>query len=118
MFSIQVTCRDYEAQLAASDPTADAQQQRVRQLYHRQLQVPLADGAKSLQSYRAWEAKLAGATQPAQVPGHVEQGFQKAQQTVSVRHEHEAMVAPDKVADENLLAAFLAYIKFEEVRLI
>lgn len=115
LFSIQVTCRDHEAQLAAAQPSADAQQQRVRQLYHRQLLVPLADGPQTLQSYREWEAQLPGASQPAQVPAHIQQGFQKAQQAVSLRREHEAMVAPDKAADENLLAAFLAYIKYEEV---
>ena len=114
LFSIQVTCREYEAQLAAAKPT-DAQQQRVRQLYQRQLLVPLADAAQTLQGYRDWEAKLAGAAQPPQIPDHVEQGFQKAQQDVSLRSQHEAMVAPDKPADENLLAAFLAYIKYEEV---
>lgn len=115
LFSIQVTCRGYEAQLAAADPTADAQEQRVRQLYQRQLLVPLADAAHTLQGYRHWEAQLAGAAQPPQIPNHVEQGFKKAQQAVSLRSEHEAMVAPNKPADENLLAAFLAYIKYEEV---
>lgn len=101
-------------QLAAADPTAEAQQQRVRQLYHRQLLVPLADAAPTLQAYREWEASLQGDAHPVQVPDHVEQGFKKAQQAVSLRSEHEAMVAPDKPADENLLAAFLAYIKYEE----
>lgn len=115
LFSIQVTCREYEVQLAAADPTAEAQQQRVRQLYHRQLLVPLADAAPTLQAYREWEASLQGDAHPVQVPDHVEQGFKKAQQAVSLRSEHEAMVAPDKPADENLLAAFLAYIKYEEV---
>lgn len=115
LFSIQVTCREYEAELAAADPASDAQQQRVRQLYHRQLLVPLADAAQTLQSYREWEAQLPGAKQPAQIPGHVEQGYKRAQQAVTLRSEHEAMVAPDKPADETLLAAFLAYVKYEQV---
>lgn len=115
LFSLQVTCREYEEQLAAAEPISDAQLQRVRQLYHRQLQVPLADAAQTMQAYKTWEASLPGAKQPAQVPSHVEQGFTKAQQAVSLRREHEAMVAPIKPADENLLAAFLAYVKYEEV---
>lgn len=115
LFSIQVTCREHEAELAAADPASDAQQQRVRQLYHRQLLVPLADAAPTLQSYREWEAQLPGAEQPRQIPEHVEKGYQRAQQAVNVRSEHEAMVAPDKPADETLLAAFLAYIKYEKV---
>ncbi|KAL3153941.1 hypothetical protein ABBQ32_013502 [Trebouxia sp. C0010 RCD-2024] len=114
--SLWNTYREHEAQLAAADPTADTQQQRVGQLYQRQLLVPLADAAQTLQGYRQWEAQLAGATQPPQVPDHVEQGFKKAQQAVSLRSEHEAMVASDKPADENLLAAFLAYIKYEEAK--
>ena len=115
LFSIQVTCREHEAELAAADPTSDAQQQRVRQLYHRQLLVPLADAAQTLQSYHEWEAQLPGAAQPAHTPDHVEKGFKKAQQAVDARSEHEAMVASDKPADETLLAAFLAYIKYEQV---
>ena len=118
LFSIQVTCREHEAELAAADSTSDAQQQRVRQLYHRQLLVPLADAAHTLQRYRKWEAQLPGAAQPAHVPDHVEKGFKKAQQAVNLRSEHEAMVAPGKPADETLLAAFLAYIKYEQVCVI
>lgn len=115
LFSIQVTCREHEAELAAAEPAADAQQQRVRQLYQRQLLVPLADADQTLQSYREWEAQLSGAAQPVHIPDHVEKGFKKAQQAVNLRSEHEAMVAPDKPADETLLAAFLAYIKYEQV---
>ena len=53
---------------------------------------------------------------PVQLPGHIQQGFQKAQQAVGLRSQHEGMVAADKPADEDLLAAYLAYIKYEEVR--
>lgn len=53
---------------------------------------------------------------PAQLPGHLQQGFQKAQQAVSLRSQHESLVAADRPADEDLLAAYLAYIKYEEVR--
>ena len=114
LFSIQVHCRQFEVQLLARDSTSDVQLQRVRQLYHRQLLVPHADADQTMQSYLQWEASLPGAQQH-KVPQHVEQGFQKAQQAVSIRSEHEAMVAAGKPADENLLAAFLAYIKYEEV---
>ena len=117
LFSIQVACREYEAQLAATDPTADVQLQRVRQLYHRQLLVPLADSTQTRQSCVDWESSLPGAKHPSQLPSHIEQGFQKAQQAVHLRLEHEATVAPGKPADETLLASFLAYIKYEEVGL-
>ena len=117
MFSLQVTCREAEQQLLASDTSSDSQQQRVRQLFHRQLLVPLTEGPSTLQSYQDWEGSLPTAPQPFQVPAHVQQGYQKAQQAVGMRKQHEAMTAVDKPADEELLAAFLAYIKFEEVNL-
>lgn len=115
LFSLQVTCREAEQQLLASDPQSDAQQQRVRQLFHRQLLVPLAEGPTTMQAYKDWETSLPDAKQPFLVPAHLQQGFQKAQQAVSLRAQHEAMTAANKPADEDLLAAYLAYIKFEEV---
>lgn len=115
LFSIQVTCREAEQQLLASDPASDSQQQRVRQLFHRQLLVPMAEGPTALQAYEDWESSLPGAQQPFKLPAHVQQGFLKAQQAVSLRAQHEAMTAAGKIADEELLAAFLAYVKFEEV---
>lgn len=115
LFSIQVICREAEQQLLASDPHSDTQQHRVRQLFHRQLLVPLTNGPATLQAYKQWESALPDAQQPFQVPAHVQQGYQKAQQAVGLRTQHEAMTAADKPADENLLAAFLAYVTFEEV---
>ena len=98
LFSVQVHCRQSEVQLLAQKPS-DAQPLRIRQLYQRQLQTPLADGKQTMQEYLKWEASLPSTQQSPQVPQHVEQGFQKAQQAVSIRSEHEAMVAPDKPAD-------------------
>lgn len=44
--------------LLARDTEDVKQQQRVRALFHRQLQVPLADGAATLAACQAWETKL------------------------------------------------------------
>lgn len=66
LVSIQVTCRDVEQQLLASDPTSETQLQRVRQLFQRQLLVPLAQGPSTLQAYKAWEASLPAAQQVCQ----------------------------------------------------
>ena len=51
-------CREWEVSLLARDPEDAKQQQRVRALFHRQLQVPLADGAATLAACQAWETKL------------------------------------------------------------
>lgn len=51
-------CREWEASLLAKDASDEKQQGRVRSLFHRQLQVPLADGEETLAAYRAWETSL------------------------------------------------------------
>ncbi len=48
--------RDSETSLLAADPADEKQRERVRSLWQRQLQVPLADSADTLEQYRAWEA--------------------------------------------------------------
>ncbi len=50
------------AQLAA-DPGDEQQQGRVRALFHRQLQVPLADGTDTLREYQSWESTHGSASQ-------------------------------------------------------
>ena len=50
--------RESEASLLAADPADEKQRERVRSLWQRQLQVPLADSAETLEQYRAWEAGL------------------------------------------------------------
>lgn len=42
----------------AQNLTDEKQQARVRSLFHRQLQVPLADGAAALAAYQTWETSL------------------------------------------------------------
>ena len=52
----------------------------------------------------------------AQVPEHVQRGYEKAQAAVALRKANEAAVAPGKVADSELLAAYMAYTKLEEAQ--
>ena len=49
--------RRFEEELYEEQPTPE-QAERVRALFHRQLAVPLADGAETLAEYKAWEQGL------------------------------------------------------------
>ena len=49
--------RRFEEELYEEQPTPE-QAERVRVLFHRQLAVPLADGAETLAEYKAWEQGL------------------------------------------------------------
>lgn len=49
--------RDFELQLESEGAGGDKHTERVRQLFHRQLQVPLADGPAVMEGYKAWEEK-------------------------------------------------------------
>lgn len=51
-----------------------------------------------------------------QIPDHVQKGHSKAQSVVAVRRASEAAVAAGKVADSELLAAYMAYVKLEEAQ--
>ncbi len=41
--------------MLAAGAGGDKQSQRVRSLYHRQLQVPLAEGPAAMAAYKEWE---------------------------------------------------------------
>ncbi|KAL4858071.1 Squamous cell carcinoma antigen recognized by T-cells 3 [Chlorella vulgaris] len=102
----------YERGLLEADPK-EAQAERVRSLWTRQLQVPLADGADTLAAYTAWERDTRG-EQGWQVPAVLQAGYAKAQHAAELRQPYEASVASGKPATADLLAAYMAYIKVEE----
>lgn len=53
---ITLLCRSYE-QSVAEQSSDEKQLERVRSLYHRQLQLPNPQAAELLQEYETWEAK-------------------------------------------------------------
>ena len=79
--------------------------------------MPLADGDALLAALRAWEACLPEGL-AADMPEHVERARARAAAAAAARRAHEAAVAPERPADTDLLAAYMAYIKLEEVRAI
>ena len=110
-----VPYREHEQGVLGKGQGGDKQQQRVRQLFHRQLLVPLQDGEDTMAKYQAWEAGVAGSAQPAAVPTHVQKGYNAAQKAVQLRQEYEVAVSPEKGADAAVLEGYMAYIKFEQV---
>lgn len=76
------------------------------------LQVPLMGNSEVYKAYQEWEASLA---QSQDIPAHVKKGYEKAQAAVELRIAHEQAVAPGRPADNDLLAAYMAYINLEEV---
>ena len=87
------------------------------------VQVPLAAGPETLVEYKAWQAEHMATEESndaaplqSELPVHVRKGYDKAQELVKMRRACEAAVAGDKAVDTELLAAFMAYIKLEEVR--
>lgn len=76
------------------------------------MQVPLLDNEETLKAYESWEAEQ---SKPQSLPAHVRSQYEKAQAAVQQRHSHEEAVAPDKAANEELLAAYMSYIRLEQV---
>jgi hypothetical protein len=75
-------------------------------------QVPLVGNTEVLAAYQDWEDKQQNTQE---LPAHVEKGYDKAQAAVKLRQAHEEAVASGKVANAELLAAYMAYINLEEV---
>ena len=78
--------------------------------------MPLLSGPDTLAKYQQWHAQSSLHDSPAELPAHMRKGYDKAQAMVRLRQASEAAVAGDKPVDTDLLAAYMAYIKLEEVR--
>lgn len=78
------------------------------------MQAPLAKGPETLAEYTSWHAEHLP-DESHELPQHVRKGYEKAQEMVKLRHACEAAVTDEKPVDTDLLAAYMAYIKLEEV---
>ena len=65
-----------------------------------------------LKAHEEWEAQQ---SKPQTLPPHVHAQYKKAQAAVQQRQAHEEAVATGKEANEELLAAYMAYIQLEQV---
>lgn len=94
-----------------------AQENVVRKLYHRALQVPLMEGESLLKMYKAWEAAHDNSTDIP--PELVLIGYNNAQEMAGIRLKFEKAVGGINDGCDvgpDVLASFLAYIKLEEVQ--
>ncbi|KAL3620760.1 hypothetical protein CASFOL_035672 [Castilleja foliolosa] len=95
----------------------EKQIQRVRNLFHRQLSIPLADLKSTLLAYKAWEADNGSLNDVnnSEVDGlssHVVSVYQKALEMLSARANFEENISKKDV-DSEKLQDFMAYLKFE-----
>ena len=86
----------------------------VRNLFHRQLTVPLADHAQILEEYKKWEQEQAQGVQIgdendelAGLPSRIAYAYQKAEQMSTARDSLESNISPEKPVDGSLLQHYL-----------
>lgn len=84
----------------------------LRNLFHRQLRIPLADHAQTLEQYKDWEQEqgvqigtenddLSG------LPGGVSSAYKKADQMSKARVVYESNISAEKPVDGDLLQHYL-----------
>ncbi|EPS71935.1 hypothetical protein M569_02822, partial [Genlisea aurea] len=95
------------------DPQAQEKQRlRIRNLFHRQLSVPLAEIEATYQVYKVWEVEDGGLADGNGSSNDVFPGYQKALKMLNARIDFEEKISKEDSDSEKLLA-FLAYLKFE-----
>ncbi|WIA33569.1 hypothetical protein OEZ86_006693 [Tetradesmus obliquus] len=105
--------RAFEQELLdAAGGSEEKQLERLRALWHRQLQLPQASAAALLAEYEAWEASSGKAA----VPDHIKSAVERSAAAAQLRAAHEAAVGGDKAPDASLLAAYMAYIQLEKAQ--
>ncbi|KAK3007834.1 hypothetical protein RJ639_014336 [Escallonia herrerae] len=112
-----------QAVLHAIDETniesREKQVQRIRNIFHRQLSVPLADLKQTLLTYKAWEAEQ-GTTLDVHssnldgISAHVASAYQKALEMFNARANFEERVSKQDLPDSERLQQFMNYLSFEE----
>ncbi|KAJ8529715.1 hypothetical protein K7X08_036550 [Anisodus acutangulus] len=116
--------REFEQAIFLTIDETDAdsrekQVQRIRNLFHRQLSVPLADLSSTLLTHKAWEAEQ-GANidvDSSNLDGlspHVASSYQKALDMMNARTHHENQISHKVAPESERLQHFMAYLKFEQ----
>jgi RNA recognition motif-containing protein len=98
----------------------EKQVQRIRNLFHRQLSVPLVDLKSTLLTYKAWEAEQGNNSLQLNtdsldgIPSHVASSYQKALEILTARTHLEDQISRHDSSDSEKLQNFMTYLKFEE----
>ncbi|XP_009411874.2 uncharacterized protein LOC103993510 isoform X1 [Musa acuminata AAA Group] len=96
----------------------EKQTHRVRNLYHRQLSVPLVDLRSTLRDYKLWEAEQGNHNDANSefdgVPTNIISAYKKAIEVYNARKQYEEQISNHDASDSERLQQFMNYIKFEE----
>ncbi|VFQ84839.1 unnamed protein product [Cuscuta campestris] len=97
----------------------EKQIQRVRNLFHRQLSVPLEDMRKTLLAYKDWEVEHGGIVDVNSndldgLSSHVASVYKKALEILNARLEFEAQISSKDANEAERLQQFMSYLKFEQ----
>ncbi|XP_057251973.1 uncharacterized protein LOC104897005 isoform X2 [Beta vulgaris subsp. vulgaris] len=97
----------------------EKQIQRIRNIFHRQLSVPLADMNSSLHAYKVWEVELGSNLDVNSgdlegISTHVASAYKKALEMYNARVDLEEQISKSGVPDRERLPLFKRYLKFEE----
>jgi len=104
----------------ATDVEAKEKQiQRIRNIFHRQLSIPLSELRSTLVSYKSWEAEQgvlpdANSGDVDGIPVRIASAYQKALEMLNVRAPFEERVSRVDASDVERLQEYTAYLKFEQ----
>ncbi|CAI9765278.1 unnamed protein product [Fraxinus pennsylvanica] len=122
--SIWELYREFEQAIVLTIEETDSearekQIQRIRNLFHRQLSVPLVDMTSTLLTYKTWEADQ-GVTVDVNsskcdgLPSHFVSAYQRALGMLNARADFEEKISKKDVDDSEKLKEFMTYLKFEQ----
>ncbi|XP_021888204.1 squamous cell carcinoma antigen recognized by T-cells 3 isoform X2 [Carica papaya] len=97
----------------------EKQVQRIRNLFHRQLSVPLANLRSLLLGYKAWEveqgSKLDSESSNVDgIPSHIASAYQKALDMFHARIHLEEQISKKDISDTEKFQQFMDYLIFEQ----
>ncbi|CAK7357216.1 unnamed protein product [Dovyalis caffra] len=101
----------------------ELQVQRVRNIFHRQLSVPLVNLQSTLLAYKAWEVEQgtdldAKSSEVDGIPSHLASAYQKAMEAYNARAQHEEQISMQNISDtekfQNFMVIVVNYLKFEK----
>ncbi|XP_021751475.1 squamous cell carcinoma antigen recognized by T-cells 3-like isoform X2 [Chenopodium quinoa] len=97
----------------------EKQIQRVRNIFHRQLSVPLADMNSTLLAYKVWEVQQGNdldvnSSDLEGISSHVASAYKKALEMCDARNILEEQISKSDVPDTERIPLFKKYLKFEE----
>ncbi|KAF9690327.1 hypothetical protein SADUNF_Sadunf01G0184000 [Salix dunnii] len=97
----------------------ELQVQRIRNIFHRQLSVPLVNMRSTLLAYKAWEVEQgtdldAKSSEVDGISSHLASAYQKAMEAYNARAQHEEQISMQNLSDTEKFQNFMNYLKFEK----